>query len=86
MAVATHWQQPGGRADGDFNGDGFVDDLDLTVLALEWPGGGLDVSAVPEPATLSLLALSGLALLHRSPSLQNADIADGVRDFFLARR
>ena len=64
-ALAAHWQQPGGRNEGDFNGDGFVDDLDLTILATAWPGGGLEISAVPEPTTLSLLALSGLALLGR---------------------
>ena len=48
---------------GDANCDRVVDDLDLTVLATAWPDGGLSVSAVPEPATLGLLVLGGLALV-----------------------
>ena len=64
-ALAAHWEQYGGWADGDFSRDGFISDRDLTILALAWPAGGLDISAVPEPATLSLLALGGLALLRR---------------------
>ena len=64
-ALATRWQQSGGLAEGDFTGDGFVDDLDLTVLATAWPAGGLGLSAVPEPATLSLLVLGALAVLRR---------------------
>ena len=64
-ALAAHWQQPGGLAQGDFNGDGFISDLDLTVLATAWPGSGLDVSPVPEPATLSLLAFGMFAVTRR---------------------
>ena len=72
--LAMHWQQsviPCAK-NGDFTGDGFVDDLDLTVLATAWPGGfgvptesGGDVSAVPEPATLSVLSLGWLAMIGR---------------------
>ena len=68
-ALAVHWQQWGSWCDGDFNGDGRVSDLDLTILATAWPGGPPDsigtpgdVSAVPEPATLSLLMLLALSL------------------------
>ena len=64
-ALATHWQQAGGWADGDFNDDGFVDDIDLTVLAMAWPAGDLNVSAVPEPTTLSLLVVLALSLPKR---------------------
>ena len=63
--LATHWQMAGDHSQGDANDDGFVDDLDLTALATEWPAGDLDVSAVPEPAMLSLLALGGAALIRR---------------------
>ncbi len=35
---------------------------------LPTPGDGLIVSPMPEPATLSLLALGGLALLRRRKS------------------
>ena len=64
-ALASHWQQYGGLADGDFNGDGFISQLDLTVLATAWPSGagGLELSAVPDPATLSLLMPCALALI-----------------------
>ena len=65
--LATHWQQsviPCAK-NADFTGDGFVDDLDLTVLATAWPNGGLDISAVPGPATLLLLSPGGLVLIGR---------------------
>ena len=64
--LATNWDTCGkDHSQGDANGDGCVDDLDLTALATEWPSGGLDVSAVPEPATLSLLAIGALAMFRR---------------------
>ena len=67
--LAVHWQQSvPAFTQGDADGDGFVDDLDLTALAVCWPGGDLDVSAIPEPATLSLLVLGGVALLRRKRS------------------
>ena len=61
---------------GDFDGDGIVDDLDLTALAVNWQqgcgGGGSFADAwasvragVPEPTTLALLTLGGLTLIRR---------------------
>jgi hypothetical protein len=51
---------------GDFNGDGAVDVVDLGILAknYDWVGttGG---AAVPEPATLSMLLLAGVAALGK---------------------
>jgi hypothetical protein len=64
--VSTHtWQQ------GDvFGYDGKIDDNDITVLVLNYRRGigsplGEAAAAVPEPATLSLLALGGLVLAFR---------------------
>ena len=63
--LAVHWQQSvPPNTQGDADGNGFVDDLDLTALAACWPGGDLDASAIPEPATRSLLAISGLSLIR----------------------
>jgi len=51
-----------GWANGDANGDGTVGILDLGLLGDNY---GYDGSVVPEPATLSLLALGGVALMRR---------------------
>jgi formylglycine-generating enzyme required for sulfatase activity len=50
---------------GDFNGDGAVDVTDLGILAENYGWAGAPAGAVPEPATMALLALGGLALLKR---------------------
>jgi len=64
--LATSWDQCGkDHSQGDANGDGCVDDLDLTALATGWPSGSLGASVVPEPATLSLLAMLALSLPKR---------------------
>jgi hypothetical protein len=62
-------------ATGDFSGDGAVNLTDLTLLGSEYGytetyaaerlPGGAGAAGVPEPATMSLLALAGAALLRR---------------------
>ncbi|MCY2927276.1 MAG: dockerin type I repeat-containing protein [Planctomycetota bacterium] len=58
----NHW------GDGDVNGDEQVGLLDFNIVKAHFghtTGDGAAVTAVPEPATLSLLALAGLAALRR---------------------
>jgi len=50
---------------GDFTGDTDVDDDDLAVLLANWTGPPPGGACVPEPATLSLLALGALAVMRR---------------------
>jgi hypothetical protein len=52
-------------AQGDFSGDGHVDVVDLGILAKNYDWAGTTAGAVPEPATMILLALGGLAMIRR---------------------
>jgi hypothetical protein len=58
-------------ATGDFDGDGDTDSADAQLMLASWTGaqaGGqhdFDLVVVPEPASLALLALGGLALARR---------------------
>ena len=51
-----------GWGEGDFNDDGCVNLLDLDILGQHY---GETTGAVPEPATLGLLAIGGLAMMRR---------------------
>ena len=63
--VASEYDQTGQGLAGDLNGDGIVDVTDLAILSTAWFGNESgSLSPVPEPAALSLLALS-LPLLRR---------------------
>jgi hypothetical protein len=71
QTLLNHWQASGaaiGWAQADFNGDGVVDFLDFQILLNYWNPGGWNYapSQTPEPASLTLILLGGLALLRRS--------------------
>jgi autotransporter-associated beta strand protein len=77
----AHWHQSTAAlwSAGDFTGDGHVDAFDLTALLSNWqPSAGdaatalaafpqLNEAVVPEPTSLSLLALGAIPLLLRRP-------------------
>ena len=59
------------KSEGDANGDGYVNDLDLGIWQDQFGPGGAEaaaVASVPEPATLLLLAMVGLATCLTRPS------------------
>ncbi len=65
QVLLTHWQQPGGWTDGNFDGGSVVDYGDYQILLDYWNPTGMNMSEVPEPTTLTLLVLGGLALVRR---------------------
>ncbi len=67
IALKTHIGQGAGAtlADGDFDGDGDADRDDLQILQDHFGDTSAGAGTIPEPATLSLLALGGLAVLRR---------------------
>jgi hypothetical protein len=70
--ILVNWNQtvtPGDLLLGDPTGDAFVGVDDLNIVLVNWnngtpPAGG---AAIPEPASLALVSMGGLAVLRRRP-------------------
>jgi len=54
-----------GASEGDFNDSGTVDWDDLQILVGAFNAAGGQASAVPEPASLAMLALAATAVVRR---------------------
>ena len=66
--IITNWGMTGAtREDGDLSGDGTVSGPDYTEVITHWGEGVFpgEPGAIPEPATLALVLIGGLALLRK---------------------
>ena len=69
--IITNWGMTGAtREQGDLSGDGTVSGPDYTEVITYWGSGVFpgEPGTIPEPATLGLLLIGGLALHRRRPS------------------
>ncbi|MEM9415313.1 MAG: lysyl oxidase family protein [Planctomycetota bacterium] len=66
MLLATWGDTVAARSGADFNGDGTIDGADQDILVASFGDTRADYStAVPEPGSLAVLGLGGLAMLRR---------------------
>ena len=65
--LLANWNTGTIWAQGDFDEDGDVDDDDLSLLLARWNAGTppLGDAAIPEPATLALLAIGAAGMIAR---------------------
>jgi len=66
--LLTNWGAVAGDnwAKADFDGDNLVDGADFNHILTNWGAGGAPLMAdVPEPATMTLLVIGGVALIRR---------------------
>ncbi len=67
--LLANWNSGSTWGTGDLNENGTVNDDDLSLLLANWGAGSSPApEAVPEPMTITLLALGGLALIRRRSS------------------
>ena len=62
QVLLDHWAKAGAWATGDFTGDGLVNFSDFQCLLDYWNPSGYGTE-VPEPASMTILTLGGLAIL-----------------------